>query len=255
MLSSWFFCALFETKNKTLRSIVVQKLQLNLESRVRYIVAHSVTRCPIWKVMWIGGRDYTSFASWRTSDAEGGRLDRGRGGVMDMHRAHLVSNASFVVAMLPALMADRTTLRVVWVLMQELEQLAAYCEALRCTLPDRLWICTALWSVFDHSLAIKMVMMMILIVMASMGFGLPTMNHDINISVVSIGLDIPPCSNFSVRRSWLVSLVSREQGPFSQSQQYQQSYQHHNCLFAVKCASEVPSVALRVEEGADSVSS
>ena len=47
------------------------------------------------------------------SDAEGGRLDRGKGGVMDMHRAHLVSNASFVVAMLPALMADRTTLRVV----------------------------------------------------------------------------------------------------------------------------------------------
>ena len=42
-----------------------------------------------------------------------GRFDRGKGGVMDMHRAHLVSNASFVVAMLPALMADRTTLRVV----------------------------------------------------------------------------------------------------------------------------------------------
>ena len=44
---------------------------------------------------------------------KGGGLIGARGGVMDMHRAHLVSNASFVVAMLPALMADRTTLRVV----------------------------------------------------------------------------------------------------------------------------------------------
>ena len=44
---------------------------------------------------------------------KGGGLIGARGGVMDMHRAHLVSDASFVVAMLPALMADRTRLRVV----------------------------------------------------------------------------------------------------------------------------------------------
>ena len=63
-------------------------------------------------VVWGPGWDYTSFVE-EAADAEGGRLDRGKGGVMDMHRAHLVSNASFVVAMLPALMADRTRLRVV----------------------------------------------------------------------------------------------------------------------------------------------
>ena len=44
---------------------------------------------------------------------KGGGLIGARGGVMDMHRAHLVSDASFVVAMLPALMADPTRLRVV----------------------------------------------------------------------------------------------------------------------------------------------